>query len=94
MKVAVISVVGNFRTGKSFLLSFMVRFLRNSHLEGGAWQTAEVPCVNSPGHPHGRPHLIIPYRKVRVRVGVGVKVGVRVRVLVWLRVTFTSAVMP
>ena len=29
MKVSVISVVGNFRTGKSFLLTFMLRFLRN-----------------------------------------------------------------
>mmetsp|Transcript_54388 Transcript_54388/g.107955 ORF Transcript_54388/g.107955 Transcript_54388/m.107955 type:complete len:407 (+) Transcript_54388:59-1279(+) len=41
MKVAVVSVVGNFRTGKSFLLTFMLRFLRNRDCKGDTWQTAE-----------------------------------------------------
>mmetsp|Transcript_11887 Transcript_11887/g.14357 ORF Transcript_11887/g.14357 Transcript_11887/m.14357 type:complete len:562 (+) Transcript_11887:92-1777(+) len=41
LKVAVVSVVGNFRTGKSFLLTFMLRYLRNKDCEGMDWQTAE-----------------------------------------------------
>lgn len=45
MKVSVVSVVGNFRTGKSFLLTFMLRFLRNRHCEGNDWQTAEGECL-------------------------------------------------
>jgi hypothetical protein len=41
VKVSVVSVVGNFRTGKSFLLTFMLRYLRNRHCKGAAWQTED-----------------------------------------------------
>jgi atlastin len=41
LKVAVVSVVGNFRTGKSFLLTFMLRYLRNKECSGVDWQTAD-----------------------------------------------------
>ncbi|CAM9423538.1 unnamed protein product [Phaeothamnion confervicola] len=41
MKVAVVSVVGAFRTGKSFLLSFFLRFLRHAEESSDEWITAD-----------------------------------------------------
>lgn len=64
MKVAVVSVVGAFRTGKSFLLTFLLRYLRyGSELdESEDWMTAAGDL---------REGNINEKLKVRVRMHVG-----------------------
>lgn len=41
-KVSIVSVVGAFRTGKSFLLNFFLRYLRANNLdESSSWMVSE-----------------------------------------------------
>ena len=82
-KVAVVSVVGNFRTGKSFLLTFMLRYLRNRNCAGDSWQTedgnslSEGNANNSPGSgeepPEGMPaHQGFEWRAGHERMTTGI----------------------